>query len=253
MIASSLRALQEEGNVVAKCPACRSGNVQVVLAPSGSTSPICRCADCESQFFGIVGGEEVESFGTQASIYWQGQVAWLTKLLGYEPQSVLDIGCGKGEFLEYWPAGMEKVGIEPDSAKQFVAAAKGIKMFDPAAGQRFDVVTCYDVLNRSPFSARIFAHFGSTVHVGGIAAIQIPTFETHRAYLREEKARVWTLCRDGRRTTYFSRKYLQAKMEKAGFTRLAESWNSGLLPEGQSTVFQTHPLFDRYCAVFRKA
>ena len=83
------------------------------------------------------------------------------------------------------------------------------------------------------------------VKPGGIVAIQVPTFESHRAYMLEQKGKAWTIYKQDKRTTYFSRKFLQNKFESMGLKRVAEAWNSG--PEEPE-----NSLFDRYCAVFRK-
>ena len=79
-------------------------------------------------------------------------------------RSVLDIGCGNGDFLAAMAGdGRSLVAIEPDPAAREVAAAKGLKVLPGSAedlppdlaGQSFDLITMTHVLEhcRDPLHA----------------------------------------------------------------------------------------------------
>jgi SAM-dependent methyltransferase len=81
------------------------------------------------------------------------------QILGLLPKQsinrVLDIGCGKGTFLERFPLGVERFGIEPSNAAADCARAKGIQIVryedldKPELKHTFDVVTAVDVIEHA--------------------------------------------------------------------------------------------------------
>ena len=223
MLASTLRSLKEERDLSLRCPACGSGWTSIFLDSVSAAGPLFACTECTTRFFERQCHEESEAVPSgpksEDSVYWEAQMTWLRGLCDSAPERILDIGCGEGEFLSEWPAGVQKVGMEPDQAKAAVANAKGIQTYRADEEKPFDIVTCYDVLSRSAYSSRVFALFPNLVASGGLAAIQIPTFESHAAYMAHQAGRAWTIYNSGERTTYFSRKFLQAKFEALGFAR----------------------------------
>ena len=215
MLASTLRALKEDRDLSLRCPACGSGWTSIVLSSVTATGPLFACSECATRFFEKDCNQPEEVVPTAAksedSVFWEAQVEWLTGLMDYTPQRVLDIGCAEGHFLDEWPLTVRKFGIDSDETKSSVASAKGIRILQGTDECSFDVVTCYDVLSRSAFSNKVFGLFPHLVAPGGLLAIQIPTFESHAAYMAEKKGRAWTIYNAGERTTYYSRMFLQVR------------------------------------------
>jgi SAM-dependent methyltransferase len=65
--------------------------------------------------------------------------------------SVLDVGCGAGDFLLTLPAGVTKYGVEPSVAATAAAKLRGVSILSPTVAQlpataRFDLITMIDVI-----------------------------------------------------------------------------------------------------------
>jgi SAM-dependent methyltransferase len=65
--------------------------------------------------------------------------------------SVLDVGCGAGDFLATLPAETTKYGVEPSVAAAAVATTRGVSILSPTLAQlsphmSFDVITMVDVI-----------------------------------------------------------------------------------------------------------
>jgi SAM-dependent methyltransferase len=67
------------------------------------------------------------------------------------PGSVLDVGCGAGDFLLTLPAALTKYGVEPSAAAAAAARSRGVSILSPTLAQlspqaAFDVITIIDVI-----------------------------------------------------------------------------------------------------------
>jgi SAM-dependent methyltransferase len=67
------------------------------------------------------------------------------------PGSVLDVGCGAGDFLLTLPAELTKYGAEPSAAAAAAARLRGVSILSPTLAQlpplaAFDVITMIDVI-----------------------------------------------------------------------------------------------------------
>jgi SAM-dependent methyltransferase len=67
------------------------------------------------------------------------------------PDRMLDVGCGAGEFLSTLPGSWEKNGVEPSAAAAATAARRGVAILgqtlrDLSPQAQFDVITVIDVI-----------------------------------------------------------------------------------------------------------
>jgi len=67
------------------------------------------------------------------------------------PGSVLDVGCGAGDFLLTLPSELTKSGVEPSTAAAAAARSRGVSILSPTLAQLspqagFDVITMIDVI-----------------------------------------------------------------------------------------------------------
>jgi len=80
------------------------------------------------------------------------RLAFTTLMNLKETGRILDVGCYRGDFLEKFPNGFSKYGIEPSWAAARTAEARGIKVLGDTVEQvdfkdlRFDIITLIDVL-----------------------------------------------------------------------------------------------------------
>jgi SAM-dependent methyltransferase len=177
-----LSALDAERFFVSKerislfCPACGSAQVEFSFEKNGfSFSECCRCASLYQtprpplsefeQFYG----------DSPSAHYWANtffttvaearrdkifrprvqKIHELCKSVGFEPQTVMDVGAGYGIFLEEWRRlfpNSRVCAVEPGSALAKICREKGIEVLQCLAEQaeawrqRGDLVTCFEVI-----------------------------------------------------------------------------------------------------------
>jgi 2-polyprenyl-3-methyl-5-hydroxy-6-metoxy-1,4-benzoquinol methylase len=100
---------------------------------------------------------------------------------GQKELKILDIGCGTGAFLDVCKkAGMNSIGIEPDSqARQLAIEKYGLDVRDENAfltleNDSFDVITLWHVLEHVPLLNEILIKIKELVKPNGRVVIAVP-------------------------------------------------------------------------------
>jgi len=104
-------------------------------------------------------------------------------------RSILDIGCGTGEFLAYCQKkGMNVTGIEPDKkAKEFATAMHHLEIWDEnvldKASPAFDIVTLWHSLEHVSDINKRFLQIRRVLKPGGTVIIAVPNSDSYDAEL----------------------------------------------------------------------
>ncbi len=133
--------------------------------------------------------------GVKARLFYAAE--WLDQKYGLKDKSVLDIGAGKGVFLDYAAdRGAYTAGIEPDAINVEIVRGKGHKCFagmveEVDVPSKFDVVTilwtlencggCIDFLNH----ARKFLKDDGILAVATGSRILVPYKKPYSSYFGE--------------------------------------------------------------------
>jgi len=155
------------------------------LSSAISGGHLWRCRACHSMFRhpAMAAPHYLELYEAGSPTQWSGgdqrlDFRLLRASLSARPQvdSVLDVGCGSGDFLASLPKGMARFGVEPAPQAAHNAQSRGINIVAPTIEQipcaaQFAAVTMIDViehvLDPPAFLTNAFSH----VRPGGILAV----------------------------------------------------------------------------------
>jgi SAM-dependent methyltransferase len=141
-----------------------------------------RCATCQLLFFWPVAPADAafypELVGSSAH-YSYSETKWeFDWLLSRFPpgQRVLDVGCGRGDFLaKCREKGHEVTGVEADADAAQRARDRGIEVHDSTEGLRsFDVATAFHVLEHVADPLSFVRQLCACVVPGGPVVLSVP-------------------------------------------------------------------------------
>ncbi len=132
--------------------------------------------------------------------------------------SILDIGAGTGDFLKKAKTeGWNIYGVEPNDKAVQISETKGVHLklsIDDFAGQQFDVVTLWHVLEHLPNLEETIKKIESLVRPNGILIIAVPNFKSYDAKYYKE---FWAAYDVPRHLWHFSKKSM-GKLFSEDFT-----------------------------------
>jgi SAM-dependent methyltransferase len=183
---------------VPTCPACKGVVVAKVGLLSKERYRLWRCAHCRSQFYLDEGTSQDPSEDDQ---YWEaykfnvygdeearhafnaryGQLLLQAERHAGTIESVLDVGCGIGNFVEYaTESGLHAVGIDvSDSAVEF-ARSKGLNVHHTddldsiVSPKSVDALTMWDVVEHLVEPRQVLRALAPKVRHGGALLFETP-------------------------------------------------------------------------------
>jgi len=230
-----------------QCPLCHGDNLSAFLkvkdfSVSGEIFNISQCRDCGLRFTNPrPGPEEIGKYykfrdyvshtdeGAAGFINWlyrrvrhitlRQKEGWISTLLPNKG-SLLDIGCGTGDFAGHMQrTGWKVEAVEPDESAATKARAKHeLTVFSEehlqTTIQRYDAVTLWHVLEHVHALDERIRQFTQLVKRGGYLLIAVPNTEANdAAYYRE----FWAAWDVPRHLYHFRSKVLRNRIEQAGF------------------------------------
>lgn len=143
---------------------------------------------------------------------------WINKLSN-SYQSVLDIGCGTGEFLKYGVNHLHKngIGVEPNTKARQIAKEKNISVFSSIheiQSQKFDIITLWHVLEHVSNLDEYFTFFKNYLNKNGSLIIAVPNYNSYDAQHYNQYWAAWDV---PRHLWHFSKESLPLLMQKYHF------------------------------------
>lgn len=164
----------------------------------------------------------------------------LVSLFKRFPVSILDIGCGDGNFLQSLnPTKFQKYGLDINPESIRICQKKGIKMTDLSTKQRFDIVTLNHVLEHLPDPHSSLAKISKILKPQGFLLISIPNCSSLGFKLGHQ---YWFHLDSPRHLFIPNQKSLTILLEKHGFKILKISNNFLEFPLDLFWSVRHHPL-----------
>lgn len=149
-------------------------------------SSLYECGDCGLQFF-LPSGEGDEDFyrelGESAGYYspWKWEFGWAKDRIP-PSAAVLDVGCGKGDFLLFLSGqGRRAVGLERNPSAREGAAARGLSVsgasieeFAKTNRETFDVVCAFHVVEHLSAPVPFLQELLACLRPGGTLFLSMP-------------------------------------------------------------------------------
>lgn len=174
-----------------RCPACEEERLQQIgelsripgLFELPKPGFLHYCRNCHLFFRHPFpsSSELVETYKRVPETHWQYKgirndykLAFSALMKLKQSGNILDVGCYRGDFLQLFPDGFSRYGIEPSQAAARTAEIRGINILGDTVeqvdfkGLRFDIITLIDVLEHlhSPFQT--LKKLATLLNAGGI-------------------------------------------------------------------------------------
>lgn len=154
---------------------------------SSEKMPLHQCGKCGLQFFpdGVEGESEFyEGMSRQPWYYMKDKFEYgytLQKIVATKPDSILEIGCGKGYFLEHLQEGYKVCGTEHNEEAMAELQQKGIALDDDQTS--YDFIAMFQVMEHVKDLRPFMEWVVGKLNPQGYLCIAVPNPDS--AYLQE--------------------------------------------------------------------
>ncbi len=137
-----------------------------------------------------------------------------------EEKTILDIGAGTGDFLQYISKHNWRVsGVEPNEKARNLAKSKNLNLLRDLSSfnnEKFDVITLWHVLEHIPNLKEQIEQFHHLLKPKGVLVIAVPNFESYDAKYYKE---YWAAYDVPRHLWHFSKKGIKRLFTKYNFVQ----------------------------------
>lgn len=215
------------------CPVCKNKSRDKL--PKFSDDYLVRCKKCQLVFserkptqaeLDAVYNQYsyVNSTSTSATIAKKEKIVDVIMKVGVV-RSVLDVGCGNGEWLDaFRRRGCVTYGTEYNEHQRQVALAKGHEMLNGGLfplieeGQQFDLIVFTEVIEHIQNPIDVLFNFNKLLAEGGIVFITTPNFSAIERYVLGNS---WGMICYPEHLTYFTPGTLHFTLQIAKFSKIA--------------------------------
>jgi len=217
------------------------------------------CKECKCRFFDAqehtvsISGiyeklveNKIPEVEFRRSKYWTNQTKRIMKSLGKKPESLLDVGCGTGDFLMHWDD-VVKEGVELSRAKAQFARERGLRIYNDyfenvEFNKKYTVVTCYAFVEHLVNPIMALNKLMPIVVIGGILVIMLPTYECLKRWVINTFTPIrWHMYSPPEHLNFFSKQFLDRYLAKNSFKLVDRYWTSG----GMFNPFRNIPFANR--------
>ncbi|RAJ14140.1 class I SAM-dependent methyltransferase [Arenibacter echinorum] len=133
-------------------------------------------------------------------------------------KTILDVGAGTGDFLALAKkCGWEASGVEPNELARLKAKEKGVELLEDMnslpAGQKFDVITLWHVLEHLPNLDEQISKLVGLLSDSGTLIVAVPNFKSYDAAYYKQ---FWAAYDVPRHLWHFSQKSVEGIFAKHG-------------------------------------
>jgi SAM-dependent methyltransferase len=252
-----------------KCKFCNSDvviNYKTVKSPyyPEKNYILYECKRCLSRFFDIHQHEVSVndlyeklatdknhiSNGFTSKQYWEDQKRIILKLLKVKPRSILDVGCGTGDFLMHFEGEIIREGVEISSCFTNIANKRGLRIFHENLenldfSKKYDIVSAYNIIEHLSDPLRFLDKLNEIIDKNGLLVILIPSHECLKEKLVMKFRKKWHMYIPPEHLNFISKGFLDSYLRKYNFKLLKRYYSSG----GLFNPFRGIPILS---AVFNK-
>lgn len=219
-----------------ECKFCKSKDIILrrdVLSPYVNKKySLYDCKSCGNLFFDVyeheidlqkLYNERAEETSSRFSLEfktdktWELEVETIKQMYAKKINSILDVGCRTGDFLMHWGNDIYKMGVELSEYSVRIAKQRGLNVKNEFIENanfdiKFDVVTCYAVLEHLEEPLKFLDTLDKLVKENGVLVIMVPAYHSYKRELMDLFGIRWHMYSPPEHLNFFTEKFISKKL-----------------------------------------